>query len=257
VRAWRALAAPLRSGGAPDGAEEYLVYQTLVGAWPLSPDRLVAYMEKAIREAKVNTAWVDGDPDWERRVLGFCRAIYDHGELIDDIGAFAERVAAAGERAALGQVAIKLTAPGLPDVYQGDEDWDLSLVDPDNRRPVDWEARRRALDELRAGAPPTRRTAKLALVSRVLDLRRRRPDAFLGAYRPLEAGPDVCAYARAGEVLVAVPLRARPVTGSVRVPEDLRGDWRHVVTGRPVAVGAETPLDALLAGFPVAVLERE
>jgi (1->4)-alpha-D-glucan 1-alpha-D-glucosylmutase len=94
----------------------------------------------------------------------------------------------------------------VPDVYQGDELWSLSLVDPDNRRPVDWDARRHALAELQAGTAPTRDTAKLFLIWKTLALRARRPEAFAGAYEPLEA-EDVCAFTRGGEVLVAVPVR--------------------------------------------------
>jgi (1->4)-alpha-D-glucan 1-alpha-D-glucosylmutase len=256
VRRWRGLAAPLRRGGAPDGHEEYLVFQTVVGAWPISADRLEAYVLKAIREAKRTTAWVDGDPEWEEAVLAYCRGLLASPAVAADIGAFAEHAAVAGARAALGQLAVKLTAPGVPDLYQGDESWDLSLVDPDNRRPVDWDARRRVLEGLRDGAPPTAGSAKIALVARTLALRARRPGAFAGGYLPLEAGADACAYARGAEVLVAVPLRARPVAGPVEVPPELRGRWRHVVTGAAVEVGARAPLGDLRAGFPVAVLER-
>jgi (1->4)-alpha-D-glucan 1-alpha-D-glucosylmutase len=256
VRRWREAAAPLRRGGAPDGHEEYLILQTVVGAWPISADRLEAYVLKAIREAKRTTAWVDGDPGWEEAVLGYCRALLASPGMTADIGAFAARVAEAGARASLGQSAVKLTAPGVPDVYQGDESWDLSLVDPDNRRPVDWDARRRLLEGLRDGASPTAESAKIALVARTLALRARRPEAFAAGYLPLEAGPDACAYARGSDVLVAVPLRVRPVSGPVEVPPELRGAWRHVVTGASVDVGARAPLARLCAGFPVAVLER-
>ena len=124
---------------------------------------------------------------------------------------FAERLAPLGERIALAQTLLKLTCPGVPDIYQGDELWNLTLVDPDNRRPVDWELRRRRLAELKAGAPPTRETAKLHLVLRTLALRAELPDAFADEYEPIDAGPDVCAFVRGGKVLVAVPLRERAV----------------------------------------------
>jgi (1->4)-alpha-D-glucan 1-alpha-D-glucosylmutase len=202
---WRRINEPLR-GDAPDANEEYLIYQTLVGAWPLEPERLEAYLEKALREAKTNTNWLEPNARWEGEVKAFARSLYDHEPFRTSFDPFAERVAELGERIALAQTLLKLTCPGVPDVYQGDELWNLSLVDPDNRRPVDWEARRRVLAELQAGAPPTRETAKLFLIWKTLALRSRRPEAFAGAYTPVEA-EAVCAFTRGGEVLVAVPLR--------------------------------------------------
>jgi (1->4)-alpha-D-glucan 1-alpha-D-glucosylmutase len=191
---------------APDANEEYLIYQTLAGAWPLPPDRLELYLEKALREAKTNTNWLEPNARWEEEVKSFARGLYDHGPFRASFDPFVERVAELGERIALAQTLLKLTCPGVPDVYQGDELWSLSLVDPDNRRAVDWDARRRALADLQAGVPPTREAAKLFLIWKTLQLRAQRPEAFAGAYEPVEA-EDVCAFTRGGEVLVAVPLR--------------------------------------------------
>jgi (1->4)-alpha-D-glucan 1-alpha-D-glucosylmutase len=167
-------------------------------------------------------------------------------------------VAAEGERAALGQLLLKLTTPGIPDVYQGDELWDLSLVDPDNRRPVDWAARREALEAVRGGAAPTRETLKLHLIHRALELRGRRPEAFgrSGAYRPLEAGEEVCAFARGSDVLVVAPLKAG-TPAALEVPEDLQGAWRDVLTGSPVELIGSVAVGGLLAEeFGLALLER-
>jgi (1->4)-alpha-D-glucan 1-alpha-D-glucosylmutase len=102
---------------------------------------------------------------------------------------------------------LKLTAPGVPDIYRGDELEDLSLVDPDNRRPVDWETRGQALAELRSGSAPTEETMKLFVTWKTLTLRAERATAFAGAYEPLDLGPGVCAYVRGGEVLVAAAVR--------------------------------------------------
>jgi (1->4)-alpha-D-glucan 1-alpha-D-glucosylmutase len=225
VRRWRELCAPLRQDGAPDAVEEYTIFQTLVGTWPIDPDRLCAYMEKALREGKRNTAWVDGDPEWERRVMGYCRALYDHAPFRDAFDPFAERVAVLGELHSLRQTALKLTVPGIPDTYQGDELVSLSLVDPDNRRPVDWERRRELLAQLRDGAAPESRDArKLWLTRELLALRSRRPDAFAGAYTPLEAGPDAVAFLRGDEVAVAMPIREGGLdTGRLALPA---GSWR-------------------------------
>jgi (1->4)-alpha-D-glucan 1-alpha-D-glucosylmutase len=207
VLGWRDVNAPLRRGGAPDASEEYLVYQTLAGAWPIEPERLEEYLEKALREAKRNTSWLEPNGPWEDGVKAFARGLYDHRPFLDTFEPFAERVAALGRRIALGQTLLKLTCPGVPDLYNGDELWNLALVDPDNRRPVDWGLRRRLLAELARGGAPTEETAKLFAIREVLALRARRPELFSGGYEPLAAGDGVCAFALGGELVVAVPLR--------------------------------------------------
>src|SRR3954451_19742581 len=141
VRRWTELT---RDVEGPDPVERYFVFQTLAGAWPIEPERLTAYMEKAMREAKRTTNWIEPDEAHETAVLDFCRALYEHSAFRADFEPFAAEVAVLGDRAALGQLLLKLTVPGLPDIYQGDELLALSLVDPDNRRRVDW-ARRREL----------------------------------------------------------------------------------------------------------------
>jgi (1->4)-alpha-D-glucan 1-alpha-D-glucosylmutase len=240
VRAWRALCAPLRAGGAPDAIEEYTIFQTLVGAWPIPPERLCAYLEKALREAKRNTSWVAQDAGWEARVLAYCRALYDHAPFRAAFEPFAARVAAAGERHALRQAALKLTVPGVPDIYQGDELVALSLVDPDNRRPVDW-ARRRALVADRR-APTDADERKLFLIRELLALRARRPEAFASGYEPLDAGPDAVAFLRGDDVAVALPIREG---GLDTLPFELpRGAWRPVFEAD------------LLPGAQITVLER-
>jgi (1->4)-alpha-D-glucan 1-alpha-D-glucosylmutase len=188
VRRWRTL---------DDPNEDYLLWQTLVGAWPIERERLEAYMEKALREAKVNTSWIEPSERHERRVKDAIGRLFDR--LPAGFEAFAERVASVGREASLGQTLLKLTVPGVPDLYQGDELETLSLVDPDNRRPVDWELRRRLL----ASEEPS----KLLLIRRTLALRAERPDDFAGAYEPIDAGPDTCAFRRGEGVVVDVPLR--------------------------------------------------
>ena len=133
----------------------------------------------------------------------FAAGLAESEEFRRSFDPFAERVAELGRRISLSQLLLKLTSPGVPDVYQGDELEALALVDPDNRRPVDWEARRTALAALRAGAPPARETMKLYLTWRVLALRAEHEEAFAGSYEPLDLGSGVCAFVRGGEVLVA------------------------------------------------------
>src|SRR3954465_9239695 len=168
VGRWREINAELRADGAPDANEEYFIYQTLVGAWPIERERLEAYLEKALREAKRNTSWVEQDDDWEARFKRFAPALRKHEPFLADFEPFAEQVAAAGRHSALGQLVLKLTAPGVADVSQGDELEALSLVDPDNRRPVDWRARREALEALKAGAAPSPSTMKLYVIWKAL-----------------------------------------------------------------------------------------
>jgi (1->4)-alpha-D-glucan 1-alpha-D-glucosylmutase len=237
---------------APDEHCAYLILQTLVGCWPIEPERLEAYVEKALREAKLRTTWAAPDEAYEAGARRYARGLIERPP--DGFVAFAERVAVEGRRAALGQLLLKLTAPGVPDVYQGDELEALSLVDPDNRRPVDWAARRAALGRLGAGAAPADfGERKLDLIRRALALRARRPGAFAGAYEPVAAGPGVCAYLRGGEVLVVVPVRDWEAA-RVAVP----GRWRSVLDdgGDALDLGAGASVDALSGAWPVALLER-
>ncbi|MDP1850403.1 MAG: malto-oligosyltrehalose synthase [Solirubrobacteraceae bacterium] len=257
VRRWYELTDELVADGAPDGQERYLVFQTLVGVWPISPERLEGYVEKALREAKRNTNWVDQNHDWEQRVKRFAVALLGHEPFLESFAPFLAEVAAVGERSALGQLLLKLTVPGVPDVYQGDELIDLSLVDPDNRRPVDWDARRAALDALRGGAEPTRETMKLHVIARALELRARRPELFAagGAYVPIEAGPDVVAFGRGDDaaVVVVVVLRGGAEGVTVDLPA---GRYRDVLGGAEHALGPGTSVPGLAEPHGLALLER-
>jgi (1->4)-alpha-D-glucan 1-alpha-D-glucosylmutase len=191
---WEQLVLP-RVDGWQDANEAYLILQTVVGAWPLDAARLEQYLEKALREAKVNTNWIDQQHEWEAGAKAYAVGLLADEEL----GRYARRLAEHGDCVSLAVTLLKLTSPGVPDIYQGDELAFLALVDPDNRRSVDWELRRRLL----AGEPPP----KLDLIRRALALRARRPAAFASSYDPVEAGEDVCAFIRGGEVLVAVAVR--------------------------------------------------
>ncbi|HEY8583440.1 MAG TPA: hypothetical protein VIL49_10855, partial [Capillimicrobium sp.] len=235
VARWRELTRGLRTevGGrpAPDDNELWLVFQTLVGAWPVEPlERLDGYLEKALREAKVNTSWVDQDTEWEGAVQRFARAAVAHEPFLEDFLPFQARVAELGERSALGQLLLKYTIPGLPDTYQGDELLALNLVDPDNRRPVDWAARRQALAAVRAlgDRAPEPEHRKLYVIARALELRAQRPAAFEGAYAPLEAPDGVCAFTRGdGEVAVVVAV-APGAPARAELPD---GDWEERLPG--------------------------
>jgi (1->4)-alpha-D-glucan 1-alpha-D-glucosylmutase len=229
VRTWARLNAAhkARTGGrqAPTPADEYLLYQALVGAWPhelleVGPgapealrslaERMKAYFVKALREAKLETSWLDPDPGYEQACLGFLEALLDcrrSRPFLDDMAGFVHRIAPYGALNSLCQTTLKLTAPGLPDIYQGTELWDFSLVDPDNRRPVDFPTREQLLHQANAIAalPPEPRLfawrelaaawpdgrIKLQVILSLLSLRRTLPELFArGDYRPLSVRGD-------------------------------------------------------------------
>jgi (1->4)-alpha-D-glucan 1-alpha-D-glucosylmutase len=219
---WNARMKPERDGQpVPDPREEYLLYQSMVGAWPFEPgggdgdddrvpDGLVArfqeYAVKAAREAKVNTSWTDSDDSYAGHLRAFIAAILegpDRGPFLRTFLPFQRRVARVAVVHSLGQALLKVASPGVPDVYQGTELWDFSLVDPDNRRPVDYAIRRRLLERLRGAlesgqsrdelarslfAAPGDGAIKLYVTATALRHRRDEPDLYaLGAYRPIEA----------------------------------------------------------------------
>ncbi len=260
--------------GEPDRHAQHLLFQTLVGAWPLGVDRAVAYMTKATREAKLRTSWLAPDAGYDAARDAWVAATLADPAVLADVEAFVAPLVGPGRVVALAQVALQLTVPGVPDTYQGSELWDLSLVDPDNRRPVDFAVRRHLLAALAAGLGPGDMLAradeglpKLAVVRAALDLRRRRPEAFgpgePGAYVPLAFDGPAAAhgvgFTRGGTVAVVVPrlvlgLAARGGWGdtTLALPP---GTWTDVVTG-DAAGGGERAVADVLARFPVAVLER-
>jgi (1->4)-alpha-D-glucan 1-alpha-D-glucosylmutase len=209
-----------------DRATEHLVWQTLVGTWPISEDRATAYLEKATREAKAHTSWTDPDPEYDALVRSYVqRAVAEHG---DDVAAFVADLAPAWRSTVLAQKLVQLTMPGVADTYQGTELADLSLVDPDNRRPVDWD--RRAV--LLAAPDGSLDGDKLRVVSTALRLRRDHPEWFLqgATYQGLEADPGTLAFCRSGRVVTVVPLRGGDA-GPVALPD---GDWTELLPGLPV-----------------------
>jgi (1->4)-alpha-D-glucan 1-alpha-D-glucosylmutase len=261
----------------PEPTLNLLAWQSLVGAWPISPDRLRGYLEKASREAKVATSWTEPNAGFDQAVAAWPQAVLADGGLIADVEGFVRWIQPAGWANALGQKLVQLTMPGVPDLYQGSELWDLSLVDPDNRRPVDFAHRRELLARIDAGWRPavdTSGAAKLLVVTRALRLRRDRPELFAG-YRPLAAdGPaaeHVLAFERGpadgdGDGRMVTVATRRPMTlarsrgwqdTSLTLPGAAPGGpaWTDVLTGRAVPAGT-VRLDALLSRYPVALLVR-
>jgi (1->4)-alpha-D-glucan 1-alpha-D-glucosylmutase len=241
------------------------VWQNLVGAWPLSRERAHAYAEKAAREAGLSTRWTDVDEEFERSLHAMVDAAYDDPATNDEIERFVGRIAQHGWSNSLSQKLLQLTMPGVPDVYQGTELWDHSLVDPDNRRPVDYELRRSLLASLDGGAVPAiddTGTAKLLVVSRVLRARRDHPEWFEG-YKPVEATGSAADHVVAADRGGAVPVAARLPVGlaatgwgdtALRLPT---GAWRDLLTGERVVSTADgAPVADVLRRLPVALLVR-
>ncbi|GHJ54955.1 malto-oligosyltrehalose synthase [Nonomuraea sp. TT08I-71] len=245
-----------------DPAFAHLLWQTAVGAWPIERERLHGYAEKAAREASASTSWADPDPAFEHELHALVDRMYDDPELHAQLTAFADEITPVGWSNSLGQKLVQLTMPGVPDTYQGTELWENSLVDPDNRRPVDFAVRRDLLARLDAGWQPAVAAdgaAKLLVVSRTLRLRRDRPELFTG-YRPVPAhgpaGAHAVAFDRGGAVAVAtrLPLRLARAGGWGDTTLAISGNSvTEVFTGR-VYSGFELLMHDLLSTYPVALL---
>jgi (1->4)-alpha-D-glucan 1-alpha-D-glucosylmutase len=268
VTSWHARTAQLRRGPVPDPDTEYLLWQTLVGAWPISEDRLTSYLRKAMREAKTVTSWLDPDLYYETAVLDLAGAILADEALTASIAEFVAAITPDACAHSLGAKLVQLTMPGVPDVYQGCELAGFALVDPDNRAAIDF-ARRRALLDAVSDAPATAGSAeeggldasKMLICARALRLRREHPDWFAGSYQALAAsGPardHAVAFSRAGQcvsVATRLPARLRQDGGwrdtALPLPP---GKWQDVLTAATYT-GGEVPLAELTTSLPVALL---
>jgi (1->4)-alpha-D-glucan 1-alpha-D-glucosylmutase len=262
---WQQAAAPYRSAaGWPDPETEYLMWQTLVGTWPITAQRLGDYLLKAAREAKRHTTWTDQDADYEQALVTFATSVLADRSITTQVAAFVEHIAPFARVATLATKLLALTLPGVPDVYQGCELVDLSLVDPDNRRPVDFADRADRLVRLDGGDRARDLSdEKLRLVSAALRLRREHPDWFgaAGDYEPLPTTTThALGFVRAGRVATVVTRRPRELDGvggwrdaRVVLPE---GVWTDALT-QASHVGGSVLLDDLLRELPVALLVRD
>jgi (1->4)-alpha-D-glucan 1-alpha-D-glucosylmutase len=268
LKEWSALNKNFKTATCPDANTEYLIYQTMIGAWPLGKDRLLPYMEKATREAKRKTSWLAPNEDFEKATARFIESLYSNEPFLKSLEAFVEELIIPGRINSLAALLLKLTSPGVPDIYQGTEIWNLSLVDPDNRRPVNYAERRRLLREVKRlsvaeimnrmddGLP------KLWTIYQTLCTRHQRTASFgkLGAYSPIYAEGQlrdcVVAYQRASDVVAIVPrlVMKTLATGwgdtSLSVPA---GDWLNVLSGEQLT-GGKVELVKLLDAFPIALL---
>jgi (1->4)-alpha-D-glucan 1-alpha-D-glucosylmutase len=294
VRRWRDLAPlafPLEARSL-----EYLLYQSIVGCWPFGWDgredrselveRVQAYALKASREAKQQTSWLAPDAEFETTVERFVRGLFDNEAFIDDARRFVEQLAPYGATNALAASLLRLCSPGIPDTYQGSELWNQSLVDPDNRRPVDYALRRRYLAEIRGASGDPEKLArdllerfedgrvKLYVIHRALLERRAQSELFLrGDYERIDAGPNAVAFMRSFEearLICCVPRLTHRLTGGAApwalgdvwkkaafdVPHG--GRYRNAFTGATLEVNRGTlQLSDVFHDFPVALLIRE
>jgi (1->4)-alpha-D-glucan 1-alpha-D-glucosylmutase len=300
LRRWNRLNAPLkkrvRRRMVPDKNDEYFLYQTLLGSWPLQPEEMQDYPQrirdyaiKAVREAKVHTGWLKPDSAYEEAYLEFIDTLFqEQHSFIEEFAPFQEKIAFFGMLNGLSQLLLKASSPGIPDFYQGCEFWDLSLVDPDNRRPVDYPARQKNLAALRKSADrnlPELLTElrenwqsghiKLYLTWRCLQARREQPDLFSdGDYLPLEVegkcARHLLAYARRLESKAVIVITPRLTTGQVEagtwplgenvwgdtrvvLPEEMAGSWQDVLSGRSIEAG-NLDIGPLLQDLPLALL---
>jgi (1->4)-alpha-D-glucan 1-alpha-D-glucosylmutase len=284
VRLWHERAATPRLHGrtaaAVDPDTEYLFWQTLLGAWPIGGERLSAYLTKAIREAKWRTSWTSPDQEYEAAVLRFAARVLDDPWLSRSVADFAAGIARDAAVNSLGAKLVQLTMPGVPDLYQGCEQAGLSLVDPDNRRPVGFARIRSALTALDASTSSSTSSstgsstgasvldelsrAKLLVTSSALRLRRAHPEWFAAGYEPVHATGTAAAHA------TAFRRGGRAVTVVTRLPVSLRreGGWRDTALPLPghawadlltgaVYRGGAVPLSELTGRLPVALLVPE
>lgn len=304
VNRWRRLNKPLRrvvrGKLTPDTNAEYLYYQMLFGLWPAqrperraddlpgrewlesARDRFKAYMLKAVREAKTRTSWTDADTLYEQAVEAFVHGTLLPGKeshFLPDIARLTAVTSAAAFGISLSRLLIQCTAPGIPDFYQGNELWDFAMVDPDNRRPVDFALRQKLLGELgRDGASREALLSerlfeprvKLALVTALLRFRRDHPDLVArGSYEPIRSDAGVFAFFRSTPTMRCVSIartRFRESTSDaeslLQIPESLSGRWTSALTGRAREIGdvgqnVQTPLSDLLEpGRPCELLFR-
>lgn len=268
VKSWLKMNSKYKLDGSPDRNTEYLLYQTLVGTWPISRERIAKYIEKAVREAKVYSSWSDPNLEFEKCLLSYIDRIFADTDFINSLTKFVKSLVVPGYLNSLAQLTLKLTAPGFPDIYQGTKNWNNSLVDPDNRRPVDMQKNaallnqlagkncREILYDLESGLP------KVFIIKTILEMRRDfpvfdEPDS----YNPVDvlgSGSDqTVAFMRGSEVMVIVPrcqlkFKNRGNGSRIIVPE---GEWCDLFSRKIIKSGSRKIKD-LLKDFPVAILIR-
>jgi (1->4)-alpha-D-glucan 1-alpha-D-glucosylmutase len=247
---------------------EYFYYQTVIGAWPISEERAISYMIKAVREAKEQTSWVNNNAKFEDALQQFIRDTLSDVSFCHEVQAFVASIKHAGYINSLSQTLLKCTSPGVPDLYQGSELWDLRLVDPDNRTPVDYDQRKSMLLDLSAMTAADTMSRmdeglpKLCLIQRALETRNRMPECFneTGSYVPVFAAgklaSHIVAFLRGEQAMTVVPRLTATVkewgNTTITLPP---GTWTDAFT-EATFNGGEHNIAALISEFPVALLTK-
>jgi (1->4)-alpha-D-glucan 1-alpha-D-glucosylmutase len=257
-----------KTNGYPDRNTEYMLYQTLTGAWPISPERTAEYMIKAVKEAKVHTSWVNQDDEYEHALHTFIHSILSDENFTELIEKFVETIREPGFIKSLSLTLLKLTCPGIPDIYQGCELPARCLVDPDNRRPVDFDIRREMLEEIESADAEAvmeyrqEGRPKMFLIHRVLHFRRKNPGLFSSesSYIPVETDsgkePEILGFIRRNgkkQCLTAVPRYVTTRRKETYLSLDTETRWRNILTGEDLP-GGTLSQDVLFKRFPVAFL---
>ena len=292
VNRWREINQAYKQESMPDTNDEYLLYQTLLGTYPFEenelvdfPDRIKDYILKAVREAKVHTVWLRPDEEYEQAFLSFIeRILKDKSDFLQQFKPFQQQIAEYGIYNSLSQVLIKNTAPGVPDLYQGAELWELSLVDPDNRRPVNYHKRREFLQDIKTRssqnilqlieeliATKENGKIKLFLTHQLLTARKKYSELFQnGDYQELEVTGEhqdsIIAFSRNYGDKTIVAIAPRFLTGIIKPGQLPLGmevwsdtslklankDWHNLIDGQ--AITGEIAVGKILQNFPVALL---
>jgi len=270
VTRWSRMNEAKKTEGMPDANLEYFLYQTMVGAWPISFERLREVLRKSAREAKTHTSWTKVNDAYEKALMDFLEAIFKDQAFMKDFVSFVDPLVLPGRKASLAQTLILLTAPGIPDIYQGTETWSLFLVDPDNRRPVEFKDREVLLKKLQEASVAEvlqhwdEGMPKLWIISKMLAFRKEFPRLFSpdAGYSPLKTRgakkDDFFAFQRADGLTVVVPLRFLSGGKGMDETEILlpEGYWKQILCdgGTP---GGWTVAAELFSSFPVAALVRD
>jgi len=271
VKRWSRMNENKKTSGMPDANTEYFLYQTIMGAWPIDRIRLGEVMRKSVREAKSHTSWTNVNEPYERALMNFIDSLFEDDEFMEDFKMFLRPLIRPGRIASLAQALVMLTAPGVPDIYQGTENWDLSLVDPDNRRPVNFAKKIENLEKVKVSSlvKPSEDLddglPKQWMIWKVLNFRKNRPDLFGpgSSYDPVKTGGNgakkIFAFCRSGGVVTLVPTcfvscKAEMEKAKIRL---LEGTWENIFDNQRYSGNSWVGADDLLKNFPVALLVKE
>lgn len=270
VSKWSKEITPRRKEALIDRNTEYLIFQTMVGAWPISIDRITEYMTKASRESKIFTSWIKPNEEYEKKQNQFIQNCYNNEYLIEEIKNLVSQIDRPGKINSLAQTLLKVTAPGIPDIYQGCDLWDYSLVDPDNRREVDYKLRSKLVEKISQASQEELNCldetglSKLFVIVRALKYRKEFPEIFTqnSDYIPLFAhgkySENVLSYQRGDQVIVIIPRISSNISKwkqtTIKIPQ---GNWKNLLSNNNKFYKDSIDLNEIFSEFPVAMLIKD